>query len=60
MVEHLPDVPNFLAFTVGFTHFFSAQTWRKAFRDAGFESIEERKFTPFMSVFVARESNTNH
>jgi SAM-dependent methyltransferase len=60
MVEHLRDVPNFLAFTVGFTHFFSAQTWRKAFRDTGFESIEERKFTPFMSVFVARESNTNH
>lgn len=51
MVEHLRDFPNFLAFTVGFTHFFSANTWRKAFAEAGFPSVEETKFTPFMSIF---------
>ena len=51
MVEHLRDFPNFLAFSVGFTHFFSKKTWRKAFEKAGFSSFAETKFTPFMSIF---------
>jgi len=51
MVEHLRDFPNFLAFSVGFTHFFSRKTWKSAFENAGFSSFEETKFTPFMSVF---------
>lgn len=51
MVEHLRDFPNFLAFTIGFTHFFSKRTWRKAFEKAGFSTFREEKFTPFMSVF---------
>ena len=53
MVEHLRDVPNFFAFSVGFTHFFSSKTWKNVFRKAGFTSIREIKFTPFMSVFNA-------
>ena len=51
MVEHLRDFPNFLAFTVGFTHFFSRRAWIKAFKKSGFTSINETKFTPFMSIF---------
>jgi ubiquinone/menaquinone biosynthesis C-methylase UbiE len=51
MVEHLRDFPNFLAFSIGFTHFFSRVTWQKAFEQAGFSSFSETKFTPFMSVF---------
>ena len=51
MVEHLRDFPNFVAFSVGFTHFFSKSIWKKAFDSAGFNFFEEIKFTPFMSVF---------
>jgi SAM-dependent methyltransferase len=51
MVEHLRDFPNFLAFSVGFTHFFSRSTWKKAYKRAGFATFRETKFTPFMSVF---------
>jgi SAM-dependent methyltransferase len=51
MVEHLRDFPNFLAFSVGFTHFFSRSAWKKAFEQAGFRSFKEAKFTPFMSIF---------
>ena len=51
MVEHLRDVPNFIAFSIGFTHFFSKKTWQKAFKEAGFPSFTETKFTPFMSIF---------
>jgi SAM-dependent methyltransferase len=54
MVEHLCDFPNFLAFSIGFTHFFSRKTWIKAFTEAGFSGIDETKFTPFMSVFNSR------
>ena len=51
MVEHLRDFPNFVAFSVGFAHFFSRSTWKNAFERAGFSSFEETKFTPFMSIF---------
>jgi SAM-dependent methyltransferase len=54
MVEHLRDFPNFIAFTIGFTHFFSKSTWIKSFEEAGFTSIRETKFTPFMSIFHCR------
>lgn len=52
MVEHLRDFPNFLAFSVGFTHFFSKTVWKNAYKSAGFRSCEEVKFTPFMSIFI--------
>ena len=51
LVEHLRDLPNFLAFSVGFTHFFSKKTWIKAFKEAGFNYFTEDKFTPFISIF---------
>ncbi len=51
MVEHLRDLPNFLAFSVGFAHFFSRSVWKSAFKTAGFSSFRETKFTPFMSIF---------
>lgn len=54
MVEHLRDFPNFVAFTIGFTHFFSKAVWKKAFDEAGFSSLQETKFTPFMSIFRCR------
>ncbi|RED48816.1 class I SAM-dependent methyltransferase [Seonamhaeicola aphaedonensis] len=54
MVEHLRDFPNFLAFSIGFTHFFSLNTWRRAFKSAGFSSFEETKFTSFMSIIKCK------
>ncbi|MEM7603215.1 MAG: methyltransferase, partial [Verrucomicrobiota bacterium] len=52
LIEHLRDVPNFLAFTVGFFHFFPRQHWRDRGEKAGFELEEEEKITPFVSAFV--------
>jgi len=54
MIEHLRDFPNFIAFSVGFTHFFSKKTWRNAFSEASFKTFKEQKFTPFMSIFNCR------
>lgn len=53
-VEHLRDVPNFLAFTIGFTHFFSKRVWKSAFEEAGFSFFGEQKFTSFMSIFECK------
>lgn len=55
MVEHLRDFPNFIAFTIGVTHFFSKAHWQRAFAAAGFEGLQEAKFTPFMSVFKVQK-----
>ena len=54
MVEHLRNFPNFLAFSVGFTHFFSQSVWKNAYKSAGFTSIEQSKFTLFMSIFKCK------
>ncbi len=51
MVEHLRDISNFLAFSIGFTHFFSKKTWLTALKKAEFKKISEQKFTPFLSIF---------
>lgn len=51
IVEHLRDFPNFLAFSVGFTHFFSRSVWRNVIGRADFGTFQEAKFTPFMSIF---------
>ncbi len=51
IVEHLRDFPNFLAFSIGFTHFFSQKIWKNTLKSAGFTKITETKFTPFMSIF---------
>lgn len=52
IVEHLRDLPNFLAFSIGFTHFFSQKAWKKVFKKTNLKLKEEIKFTPFMSVFI--------
>jgi len=54
MVEHLRDLPNFFAFSVGFTHFFSKKIWKNAFKNSGFTTFEDVKFTPFMSIFICK------
>lgn len=54
IVEHLRDVPNFFAFSVGVTHFFSRATWLRVFKQAGFTNVKEKKFTPFMSIFTLK------
>ncbi|WP_299250982.1 methyltransferase domain-containing protein [uncultured Lacinutrix sp.] len=52
MVEHLRDLPNFFAFSIGFTHFFSKKTWKTVYKKAGFSSFKNIKFTPFMSIII--------
>ncbi|WP_431357427.1 class I SAM-dependent methyltransferase [Hymenobacter nitidus] len=52
VVEHLRDSANFLAYTVGFLHFYSRRTWLRVFAQAGFRVEQEQKITPFVSAFM--------
>ncbi|MEO0787731.1 MAG: class I SAM-dependent methyltransferase [Bacteroidota bacterium] len=52
VVEHLRDLPNFLAFSLGFFHFHSKADWMSSFVESDFESVVEQKITPFISIFI--------
>ena len=52
VVEHLRDIPNFLAYNIGFFHFHSKGTWRTTFEKAKLKIVKELKITPFISTFI--------
>lgn len=51
VVEHLRDWANFLAFNIGFFHFYTKKLWRNTIHDAGLKIENEIKITPFVSAF---------
>jgi SAM-dependent methyltransferase len=57
IVEHLRDLPNFIAYNIGFFHFLSPHEWKNNFLMAGFEIGSVIKVTPFVSVFILNKSN---
>lgn len=56
VVEHLRDLPNFGAYTVGFLHFHAKKTWLHTFNGAHFSIQSEQKLTPFISVFMLQKN----
>jgi hypothetical protein len=54
VVEHLRDFSNFLAYTIGFLHFYSGTNWQNTFEKAGFDSILEQKINPFVRLYVLK------
>jgi hypothetical protein len=54
VVEHLRDLPNFLAFGPGFVHFHTAAAWRRSWQQAGLELERSFSLTPFLRVFVLK------
>lgn len=59
VTEHLRDVNNFFAFTIGFLHFFSRKAWLKNFKQAELKVLSEFKITPFLSVFILQPHGTS-
>lgn len=58
IVEHLRDTANFLAYNIGFFHFYSKSTWSEVFHSAELKIQNEIKITPFISTFIL-EKNGN-
>lgn len=55
VVEHLRDVPNFLAYNIGFLHFLSAATWRNTFSHSGLQVTNRFRITHFVHVFILKK-----
>lgn len=60
VVEHLRDLANFCAYSIGFFHFFSKKTWLGVFRESGLEIREHFKVTPFVSVFILKNNGNTY
>lgn len=52
VVEHLRDLPNAIAFSIGVFHFMPRSSWGTDFAAAGLQIVSEKKTTPFVSEFV--------
>ncbi len=56
ITEHLRDFPNFLAYNIGFFHFFSKPSWNKTFSNADLRIHDEIKITPFITTFILEKN----
>jgi ubiquinone/menaquinone biosynthesis C-methylase UbiE len=55
VTEHLRDLPNFLAYNIGFFHFMSKKSWYTTFENSEFEISKEQIITPFISTFILKK-----
>lgn len=58
VVEHLRDLANGLAYSIGALHFHSERTWTRSFDAASLCVEQELKITPFITTFVLRHNGT--
>lgn len=58
VLEHLRDVRNFVAYNIGFLHFFSDNVWKRTFAAAQLRIEKEMKITPFLSAFILEKNGT--
>jgi ubiquinone/menaquinone biosynthesis C-methylase UbiE len=59
VTEHLRDLPNFLAYTVGFFHFHSKEKWMKTFEESALSVHSIEKTTPFISTFILNKNGNS-
>ncbi|MBA3935923.1 MAG: methyltransferase domain-containing protein [Planctomycetes bacterium] len=52
VMEHVRDLANVLAYTIGALHFHSRAAWRRAFAGAGLRIDREVACTPFVTTFI--------
>lgn len=58
VVEHLRDVANFVAYTIGFFHFYSCKSWKKNFAEAELKLANDFNITPFITGFILQRYGT--
>ncbi len=55
VTEHLRDLPNFLAYTIGFFHFHSKAIWLQTFAKANLKVTKKINSTPFITTFILKK-----
>ncbi len=58
VTEHLRDTANFIAYSIGFLHFYTKRSWLQLFRNADLKLNREIKHTPFISTFIISKDDT--
>ena len=56
VTEHLRDFNNFLAYNIGFFHFYSRKDWLYTFKQANLVVAQEFKVTPFITIFILNKN----
>ncbi len=56
ITEHLRNVPNFLAYNIGFLHFHSRATWKNNFKNANLQISNEIRITAFITTFILKKN----
>ncbi len=51
ITEHLRDLPNAIAFSIGVFHFHTDRTWNEAFMSAGLKLEARYRTTPFITTY---------
>jgi ubiquinone/menaquinone biosynthesis C-methylase UbiE len=59
VIEHLRDLPNFMAYTIGFFHFLSPKVWKSTFHNANLIIKTQQKITPFITAYNLKYGNTH-
>lgn len=59
VVEHLRNVVNFSAYTLGCFHFFALNKWMKTFRKAQLKLTTKDKITPFVTIFILQKDGNS-
>lgn len=52
VMEHLRNLPNFIAYNIGFFHFLPLREWKATFRESGLRICSRQTFTPFLNLFI--------
>ncbi len=52
VIEHLRNTPNFLAYSIGFFHFHSEETWIQTFKNSNLILRSQQKINPFIVQYT--------
>ena len=58
VAEHLRDLANFAAYSIGFIHFISRNKWLQTFHGAELIISDEINITPFITTFILSKNGT--
>lgn len=60
VTEHLRDKRNFIAYTIGFFHFYSKSNWMHTFKQANLSVVDEQKISTFITTFILEKNANPH